>query len=141
VKRYRIEDRVSLHLRYFSDDEMNDVFRAADAMVVCHRPGFQGESGILFHAIAHRKPILASAPGHTADLVRQKGLGCAFEFGDGNSFHAAVERLLTGTDVERSSRSRALDQSAHELSWTAVSEKYFAVYSSLLSLPAGVGNV
>lgn len=140
VDRYGIGHRVSLLLRYFHEDEMRALFHAADAVVICHRPGFSGESGVLYHALEGRIPILASIPGHAAEFVREHELGGTFEFGDPKSFLQAILRLQNETEAERRGRVETQARLSRELSWPKISGKYFELYASLLSRPSDQGK-
>jgi glycosyltransferase involved in cell wall biosynthesis len=133
VDRYGIGKHVSLLLRYFREDEMPALFLAADAVVICHRPGFSGESGVLYHALEGRVPILASLPGHPAGFVREHEIGRTFSFGDPKSFLQAIMRLQNETEAEQRGRVERQALLSSELSWPKISGGYFELYASLLS--------
>jgi glycosyltransferase involved in cell wall biosynthesis len=78
--------------RYVAEDELALCYAAADWVLLPYRDQKES-SGVLIHAAANRRPVIASDYGWIARQVRQHDLGRLFKHHDVNSLRALLEEL------------------------------------------------
>lgn len=113
---------VSWKIGYVSDEEVADVFSAADWVALPYSAGFNAQSAVLSTALAYRRPVVASDVGEIGPAVRALRCGYVCEAG---SREALVDALR-----------RALSESApilggHNASWQAVAQATLSFYRSV----------
>src|SRR5690606_537561 len=71
-----IAGRVILCDEFIPDERIPDFFTAADIVALTYSSAFVSQSGVLQHAVAFRKPVLASCgPGPLRQTMEQFPLG------------------------------------------------------------------
>ena len=78
-QRLRHPERLIAHLNHIPDEDVDYYFAAADAVVLPYRRAFRGTSGILQHAAAASKPVIAANAGEVGPAVQQNRLGIIVE--------------------------------------------------------------
>jgi glycosyltransferase involved in cell wall biosynthesis len=78
--------------RYVAEDELALCYAAADWVLLPYREQKES-SGVLIHAAANRRPVIASDYGWIAQQVRQYDLGRLFRHLDVNSLRALLEEV------------------------------------------------
>jgi glycosyltransferase involved in cell wall biosynthesis len=104
---------------------------ARAAVVACpsHREGF----GIVcLEAMAHGRPVVASAVGGLKDLVVDGETGVLVPPRDPRALRAALERLLGDREVRRRLGAAARERARTHFSWDRVTELTLEVYADLL---------
>ena len=122
--------RVPGALGFVSADELDALYRSA-AVVACpsRREGFGLACA---EAMAHGKPVVASAVGGLLDLVTHERTGLLVAPGDVNGLRAALERLLADRDLRRRLGEAGRAHVAAYCSWERVTEATMAVYHEAL---------
>ena len=112
--------------------ELDALYRGA-AVVACpsRREGFGLACA---EAMAHGKPVVASAVGGLLDLVTHERTGLLVAPGDVNGLRAALERLLADRDLRRRLGEAGRAHVAAYCSWDRVTEATMAVYHEALHL-------
>lgn len=78
--RLGVADRCRFLDRFIPDDEVGELFAAADFIVLTYSAAFHSQSGVLNVAARCRKPVLASSgPGPLQEVVRRFNLGVVVE--------------------------------------------------------------
>ncbi len=72
---FRDSDRLITRLDFIPDEEVEDYYLSADFVVLPYRKSYKGTSGILQHAAAAQRPVLASDVGQIGDIIQEWGLG------------------------------------------------------------------
>lgn len=67
--------QVIARLDFIPDSDVKDYFLSADAVVLPYRRSYKGTSGILQHAAAAAKPVIATNVNQVGSIVSQWGLG------------------------------------------------------------------
>jgi glycosyltransferase involved in cell wall biosynthesis len=81
--------------RYLSEDELAGCYAAADWVLLPYR--HQAEtSGVLIHAAAHGRPVIASDYGWIGSATRQHGLGSLFPHTDTAALAALLAKVANG---------------------------------------------
>ena len=103
-------------------------FYARAAVVVCpsHREGF----GVAcLEAMAHGRPVVASAVGGLLDLVVDGETGIHVPPGDVSALRAAIERLLGDRELRRRMGEAGRTRAAERFSWETVTRETVELYA------------
>jgi glycosyltransferase involved in cell wall biosynthesis len=97
------------------------------AVVVCpsHREGY---GVVAREALAHGRPVVASAVGGLTDVVKDGVTGILVPPHDSDALRGAIERLLDDPELRRSLGAAARDLARDELSWDAATAATLAAY-------------
>ncbi len=94
----RSSSRVVLRLRAVPAHEVDDYFAAADAVVLPYRKSFAGTSGVLMHAAAAGKPVVAAAVGDVRTAVQNNKLGILVHPESVLALARGIETFLEASD-------------------------------------------
>lgn len=115
---------------FVSHDELHELYRRA-AIVVCpsRREGF----GVAcLEAMAHGRPVVATAVGGLRDLVVDGVTGLLVPPRDPIALRAALERLLSDPDLRRQLGRAGRERARARFSWDGVTDATLAAYSEAL---------
>jgi glycosyltransferase involved in cell wall biosynthesis len=113
-------------LGFVPHDELGDLYDRA-AVVVC--PSYrEGLPLCVLEAMAHGKPVVASAVGGIPELVEDGVTGYLVEPGDVTGLRTAIERLLADPALRRRLGRAARARVAERCSWERVSAATVAAY-------------
>jgi glycosyltransferase involved in cell wall biosynthesis len=113
----RADARVKPVLRFVGEDQVGELFGAADAAVVARGDG--GTSGSLVLALSMGLPVVvADRPAYRA-LVRAGEAGWLFQSGDRDSLRCALLQASSGRDAARE-RGIAARRIAESLQWPEI---------------------
>lgn len=90
ASKHRVESKLLLRLGRVPDNEVAELFGAADAVLLPYRPIFKGQSGPLTIAGSLGVPVIAADVPVLAETVTRFGLGRLFRAGDVNALSAAL---------------------------------------------------
>jgi glycosyltransferase involved in cell wall biosynthesis len=116
-------------------DELQRLYARA-AVVACpsRREGF----GVAcLEAMAHSRPVVATAVGGLLDLVVDGETGLVVPPRDPGALRAALERLLADPDLRRTYGAAARRRAAERFSWHGVTDATIAAYSEALGTMSG----
>jgi glycosyltransferase involved in cell wall biosynthesis len=111
-------------------DELQRLYARA-AVVACpsRREGF----GVAcLEAMAHARPVVASAVGGLKDLVVDEETGLLVPPGDPAALRGALERLLGDRELRRGLGAAGRERARERFSWDAVTDATLAAYRMLL---------
>jgi glycosyltransferase involved in cell wall biosynthesis len=122
-----LRSRVPQALGFVSSDELSRLYGRA-AVVACpsHREGF---GVVCAEAMAHGRPVVASAVGGLLDLVSHEQTGLLVPPRNVRALQAALERLLLDRDLRRSLGAAARDHVGRTLAWDRIAELLLGVYA------------
>jgi glycosyltransferase involved in cell wall biosynthesis len=125
-----LRDRVPGARGFVPHDELRRLYGRA-AAVVCpsHREGF---GVVCAEAMAHGRPVVASAVGGLLDLVVDGETGLLVAPGDAGALRRALERLLGDAELRRRMGEAARERIRERFSWDAVTAATIALYESAL---------
>jgi glycosyltransferase involved in cell wall biosynthesis len=112
--------------RFVTDEEAAAVFAAADVVVLPYLEIDQ--SGVLFSAMGHGKPMILSSVGGFPEVAEAVHVPP----GDPAALRAALVDLLADPDRRAALSAAALRAAAGPSSWDAVAQQHLALYSSLI---------
>jgi len=133
-----LRDRVPQARGFVPPAELNRLY-ARSAVVVCpsHREGF----GVAcLEAMAHGRPVVASAVGGLLDLVVDGETGISVPPGDVGALRAALERLLADRDLRRRMGEAGRRRAAEHFSWDAVTRETVQLYARYAGKNPGRGG-
>jgi glycosyltransferase involved in cell wall biosynthesis len=121
--------RVPGALGFVAHHELSSLYRRA-AVVACpsRREGFGVACA---EAMAHGRPVVASAVGGLLDLVADGETGLLVPPGDVNSLRSALQRLLRDEDLRRQMGMAGRRRAETELSWDRVTAATLAAYRDI----------
>jgi glycosyltransferase involved in cell wall biosynthesis len=99
------------------------------AAVVCVPSRREGYGMVAREAMAYGRPVVATRVGGLADAVDDDVNGLLVER---SGLRAAVERLLSDSDLRRRLGSSAREKAVREWSWTAAADAHVAAYQAAL---------
>jgi glycosyltransferase involved in cell wall biosynthesis len=133
-----LRDRVPQAKGFVPPNELARLYARA-AIVVCpsHREGF----GVAcLEAMAHGRPVVASAVGGLLDLVVDGETGIQVPPGDVGALRAALERLLGDRELRRRLGEAGRRRAAERFSWDAVTRRTLDVYARYAGKEPGLGG-
>ena len=108
-------------------------FLYARAAVVACPSRREGFGVVCAEAMAHGRPVVASAVGGLRDLVKHEETGLLVPPGDRAALRAALERLLGDDALRRRLGEAARRHVAHHCSWDRVTDATISVYERALA--------
>jgi glycosyltransferase involved in cell wall biosynthesis len=133
-----LRDRVPQALGFVPPEELAGLYARA-AVVVCpsHREGF----GVAcLEAMAHGRPVVASAVGGLLDLVVDGETGIHVPPGDVPALRSAIERLLADRELRRRMGEAGRRRAAEHFSWDAVTRRTVELYARYAGKKLGLGG-
>jgi glycosyltransferase involved in cell wall biosynthesis len=133
-----LRDQVPQALGFVPPAELAGLYARA-AVVACpsHREGF----GVTcLEAMAHGRPVVASAVGGLLDLVVNGETGILVEPGNVPALRAALERLLNDVELRRGMGEAGRRRAAEHFSWDSVTRKTLDVYARYAGKKSGRGG-
>ena len=126
--------RVPGALGFVRHDELTRLYARA-AVVACpsRREGF---GVVCAEAMAHGRPVVASAVGGLLDLVVHEETGLLVPPRDPRALRAALDRLLADRELRRRLGAAGRERIRRHFSWTAVVDATLAAYSDAVRATA-----
>lgn len=118
-------------LGFLSPDQLAERYRRA-AIVVCpsHSEGF---GVVCAEAMAHGKPVVATAVGGLRELVDHTRTGLLVEAGNAQELRAAIELLLANPNMRRRLGSAARAEIATRFAWSDVIKATVEAYQHAIT--------
>ena len=122
-----LRDRVPQTLGHVPNDELSRLYARA-AVVAC--PSLREGFGVAcLEAMAHARPVVASATGGLLDLVVDGETGLLVPPGDVAALRAALERLLADAELRARLGGAARERARDRFGWDAVTGATLAAYA------------
>ena len=129
VRDLGLSDMVDFVDRYVADDELRDLVRRSDLVVVPYDNHDQVSSGVITEAIGIGRPVVATRFPYSEELLRS-GAGLVADH-DPGALAASLHLLLTDPTRYREAAGAAAAMSA-ELSWARAASQYSQLIRSLV---------
>jgi glycosyltransferase involved in cell wall biosynthesis len=133
-----LRDQVPQARGFVPPEELGRLYARA-AVVACpsHREGF----GVAcLEAMAHGRPVVASAVGGLLDLVVDGETGIQVPPGDVTALRGALERLLGDRELRRRMGEAGRQRAAERFSWDAVTRQTLDLYARYAGKKSGRGG-
>jgi glycosyltransferase involved in cell wall biosynthesis len=126
-----LRERVPGALGFVPHDELGPLYdRAAVVAVPSRREGFGVACA---EAMAHGRPVVASAVGGLLDLVVDEETGLLVPPGDVGALREALRRLLADEELRARLGANARRRAEETLSWERVTDRTLAAYEEALA--------
>jgi glycosyltransferase involved in cell wall biosynthesis len=119
--------RVDLIDRFVSDGEVGPLFASHSAVMLPYTSGFVAQSGVVFMAIAHDVPVVASHAGGLREVLEQFRVGTGFENSSPEAVSAAVRELHEHPTEDLTA---GLAQARRRFSWEGAARATIDGYSA-----------
>ena len=124
--------RVELRDRHIDTEELEGLF-ARSRLLILPYTAFSAQSGVLYQALAHGIPVVASDIGALGESVRDWGIGEVVPPGEESALALAIVRML---DPGRHRESvEAIARVRDEQTWDRAAEATIAAYQSIVARP------
>lgn len=108
--------KILTRIEFISDKDVKNYYLACDVVVLPYRKGYHGTSGILQHAAAAGRPVIATDVGHIGDITRENCLGEVIPPGSSEILSDTLDKFASG-DVDLSENKKKSIQYAEEHHW------------------------
>ena len=125
-----LREQVPQALGFLPHDEL--VRRYGRAAVVACPSRREGFGVVAAEAMAHGRPVVASAVGGLLDLVVHEETGLLVAPGDVDALRAALERLLSDAALRHRLGEAARERARAQLSWEVVLDRSLEAYADAL---------
>jgi glycosyltransferase involved in cell wall biosynthesis len=112
--------------RFISDSEVPALFAAHSAVVLPYTPQFVAQSGVVFTALAHEIPVVASRAGGLAELLGEFPIGTTFDDHTPEALAGAIRQLHNSS--HRPELQRQMDAARRHFTWHAAATATLAGY-------------
>ncbi len=130
VERLATTQGVVADLRYISSAEFAGALQRSDVTVLPYRAADQ--SGVLFAAIALRRPVVVTDVGGLGEIVRGRGLGLVVPSRDPQALAEALVRVLDDRALRAQIGDRMLEAAEGDLSWPSIAEATEELYAGAI---------
>ena len=121
-------------LGFVPHSELEQLYRRA-AVVVCSSHA-EGLPLCVIEAMAHGRPVVATAVGGIPTLVDHGRTGYLVEAGDPAALRSAIERMLANAELRQQFGDAARDKIAGLCSWVRVTDQTLDAYRTAVASPA-----
>jgi glycosyltransferase involved in cell wall biosynthesis len=111
--------------RFIDEEEIADVFKVADAVILPYKKSFHAQSGVLNTAIGFEKPAVVSDVGGMGETVRDYRIGVVVRPEDAGALREGVSALF------KDRQEFGFERYKRENSWHVVADKLVSIYNGL----------
>ena len=123
---------VDLLDRFIPEEEVGTLFAAHSAIVLPYTKQFVAQSGVVFMALAHGVPVVASRAGGLHELLGEFPIGTTFDDDSPQAVAAAVTRLHS--EEHRDELDRQIQAARRRFTWHATAGATIAAYRAAFDL-------
>lgn len=123
---------VDVQLRFTPEEEVGPLVARHSAIILPYTPKFAAQSGVVFLALAHEIPVVASEVGGLRDLLGQYEIGAMFSDLTPAGLTAAIRELFDGSD--HGDIAQQIRAARAQYSWSVAAEATLAGYGMASSL-------
>lgn len=116
--------------RFIENEEIGDLFEAADFIPLCYLESFTSQSAVLNVAMHYEKPVIATPAPTLAETVKQFDIGVLTDSDKPEDLVDGVERLMANIGNKPAF---GFDEYKRRNSWAENARITFEVYHSLLN--------
>ena len=124
---------VSTEIKYIEASRMRDYFLASDSVILPYTTEFKGQSGILTHACAYGRSVIASNVAAVGTTIKETGMGLVVEPESADQLRAAMQQFLSLDQEARSQMEAAARAVAAARSWDSICARLDNLYDEILS--------
>lgn len=114
-------------LRYFEDDEIDEVFNSCDYVILPYLKTFKAQSVVLTLAAAYKKTLICSDTGQNGFDVKKYNLGHTFTAEDIDDLTKLMQ-LIIDKKILPIKKATTFDEYINDNSWENMGKKIFNMY-------------
>ena len=126
IRDNKIESAIAWIDRFITEEEVSEVFKVADAVILPYKNNFHAQSGVLNTAIGYEKPCVVSDVGGIGETVREYCLGSVVRAEDSDDLINGISALFKNRNVFD------FDRYKRENNWGVIADKLISIYNTLL---------
>ena len=123
--------KVELLNRFIPENEVGPLFASHGAIVLPYTRQFVAQSGVVFMAMAHGLPVVASRAGGLRELLGEYPIGTSYEGEAPEALAAAVKELHAGG--RREELERQMQAARRRFTWQSAANATVAGYAAALA--------
>lgn len=127
IKKYNLEDRIIMMIRFIEDDEREKLFYASDVNVIPYRIIYQ--SGVLLMAMSHGLPVIASDLPANKEIIIDNENGMLFESENANSLGDKINKFFK-ENIEKKLSKNSIKTIEDEYGWNNIATNYVKLINS-----------
>jgi glycosyltransferase involved in cell wall biosynthesis len=128
-----IEDKVLLRIEHIPEEDVAFYFTAADVVVLPYTKVYQ--SAVLFMAHSFAKPIVASAIGGLAEVIKHRETGILVPPGDESALADALIEVLKDEQKAAEMGFKGKTEAAEIYGWSSIARKTADLYTLFCTEP------
>ncbi len=128
---------IDLRDRYIPDPEVGELFATHSAIVLPYTGGFVAQSGVVFMALAHELPVVASRAGGLGEVFARFRVGRTFDGREPGALAQAVRALHDGDGTD--DVGEAIRAAKRHYSWREAADVTIDGYAAAVDAPADRG--
>jgi glycosyltransferase involved in cell wall biosynthesis len=130
IEKLNLSENVKTFIEYIPEEDV-DFYMAACDMVILPYLKFESQSGVLFRAYAHKKPVTASDTGAIGEIVRSDKTGEIAEPGNVKSLSLAINAVLKNINRYQSRYTPELER---KYDWEHIGKLTLQSYEKAIAL-------
>jgi D-inositol-3-phosphate glycosyltransferase len=126
ISRYSLHSRIKIFSGYVSPELRNELFQAADAVVLPYRKVFQ--SGVMLMAMSYGKAVIASDLLPNKEMITDRNNGFLFRAGDKDSLASTIEMVMADNEMRKhvAKQGKMYVQTNHD--WNLIAAKWIKLF-------------
>lgn len=124
------DGKLTLHVRYIADSEVDVYYSAADCVVLPYRKIYQ--SGVLLMAMSYGVPVIVSDLGGMLEVVTHRQTGLVFEQGNEQDLAEKIDLLMSNSRLKDDVASAGLELMQKRYGWEEIGAKTMRVYEAMI---------
>lgn len=132
MRQLDLNENVSTRIEYVPDEEVGMYYSAADVVVLPYTECYQ--SAVLYMAYSFAKPVVASAVGGLAEVVKDGMTGLLVPPADVQRLARAMLALLEDITMARRMGERGRELVERRFGWLEIARETAAVYAEILEI-------
>jgi glycosyltransferase involved in cell wall biosynthesis len=117
--------KIEVTSQFIPDEQVPSLFASHGVLALPYSADFHAQSGVIFLALSHRIPVIASTAGGLKDLLSRFRIGLPFDPATPGSAAKALEGLAQWSDDDFTSELR---RATEEFSWRKAAERTVNAY-------------
>ncbi|MDF1690583.1 MAG: glycosyltransferase family 4 protein [Cycloclasticus sp.] len=123
-------DRLTLHMHYIADSDVDIYYSAADCVVLPYRKIYQ--SGVLLMAMSYGVPVIVSDLDGMLEVVTHQKTGLVFDEGNECDLAEKINELMSNVVLKRDVASGGLKLMQEKYDWKEIGAKTMEVYGAMI---------
>ena len=129
IEKFNLSENIKTFIEFIPDEDVDLYFSTSDIVVLPYLQ-FESQSGVLFRAYAHKKPVITSNSGAMGEIVYSDKTGEVAESGNVKSLASAINKVLKNLKNYQSSYTPDLE---NKYDWERIGRQTLQSYEKAIS--------